>query len=145
MEVLPDLGEAQHWRADAAGQEVEGDQFADGEVAVDDQPCPEIKNAGHDQLADELHDLACRVAEANDPEAGRDVTGELLFPSALHLRLDGHRLQRLGTGDAFDEKRLVFRAALELLVEPSPEQRRRPGRNRDVERQRSDHDPGQER
>src|SRR5580693_7723933 len=117
MKILPDLGEAQHRCTDTTGQEVEGDQFAHGEVAVDDQPCPEIKNACHDQLADELHDLTRGVAQADDPETGRDIAGELLFPSALHLRLDRHRLQRLRAGDAFDEKRLVFRATLELLVE----------------------------
>ena len=62
----------------------------------------------------------------SDPEAGADIAGELLFPAPLHLRLDRHRLERLDAGDALDQKRLVLGAALEFLVEPAPEQRRRP-------------------
>ena len=64
------------------------------------------------------------VAEAEDPEAGRDIAGELLLPAPLHLRLDRHRLERLDAGDALDQERLVLGAALELLVEPPAEQRR---------------------
>ena len=37
VEILPDLREAQHRRADAAGQHVEGDELADREIAVDDE------------------------------------------------------------------------------------------------------------
>ena len=37
MEILPDLRQPQHRRADAAGQHVEGDQLADRQVAVDHQ------------------------------------------------------------------------------------------------------------
>ena len=43
MEILPDLGEAQHRRADPAGQDVEGDEFADRQVAVDDELGAEIE------------------------------------------------------------------------------------------------------
>jgi hypothetical protein len=42
MEVLPHLGKAQHRRADATGQDVEGDQLADRQAAVDDEPGAEI-------------------------------------------------------------------------------------------------------
>ena len=122
MEVLPDLREAQHGRVHPAGQNVEGHEFADRQVAIDDQLGAEIEDAGGDDLADELHDLACGVAEAEDTEAGGDVAGELLFPAALHLRLDRHGLERLDAGDAFDQKGLVLGAALEFLVQPLPEQ-----------------------
>ncbi len=54
-----------------------------------------------------------------------DVAGKLLFPAALHLRLDRHGLQRLDAGDALDQEGLVLGAALEFLVEPAAEQRRR--------------------
>ena len=125
MEVLPHLRQAQHRRAHPAGQHVEGDQLADGEVAVDDQPGAEIQRRGGDQLADELHRLARGIAEADDPEARRDIAGELLLPAALHLRLDRHRLERLDAGDALDQEGLVLGAAAEFLVEPAAEQRRR--------------------
>ena len=55
----------------------------------------------------------------------RDVAGELLFPAAMHLRLDRHRLQRLDAGDALDQEGLVFGAARELFIEPPAEERRR--------------------
>ena len=61
-------------------------------------------------------------------EARLHVAGELLLPAPLHLRLDRHRLQRLDAGDAFDQEGLVLGAAVELLVEPPPEDRRHAGR-----------------
>ena len=69
--------------------------------------------------------LACGIAEADDAEARGDIAGELLFPAALHLRLDRHRLERLDAGDALDQKSLVLGAAREFLVEPLAKQRRR--------------------
>src|SRR5205085_3829263 len=104
----------QHRRADPAGQDVECDEFADRQAAIDHQPRTEIKYGGGDDLADELHDLACGVAEAEHPKTGADITCELLFPAALHLRLDRHRLQRLDPGDTLDQKRLVLGAAAKL-------------------------------
>ena len=44
VEVLPDLRQPQHRRADAAGQHVEGDEFADRQLAVDDQLGAEIQD-----------------------------------------------------------------------------------------------------
>ena len=105
----------------------------------------EIEGGGGDQLADELHHLARGVAKAEDAEAGADIAGELLFPAALHLRLDRHRLQRLDAGDALDQEGLVLGAAPEFLVEPPAKQRRHADRDRDVERERAEHDPGQQR
>ena len=145
MEVLPHLRQAQHRRGDPPGQHVEGDELADRERALDDQPGAEIKGQRGDDLADQLHRLARGVAEADDAEARRDIAGELLLPAPLHLRLDRHRFQRLDPGDAFDEERLVLGAAAEFLVEPAAEQRRRAGRDRDIERKGAEHDPGQER
>ena len=57
MEILPDLGEAQHRRADPPGQHIEGDQLADRQVAVDDELGAEIEHPGGDELVDELHAL----------------------------------------------------------------------------------------
>ena len=44
MEILPDLRQPQHRRADAAGQHVEGDQLADRQVAVDHELGAEIED-----------------------------------------------------------------------------------------------------
>jgi hypothetical protein len=132
-------------RAHAAGQDVERDQFADRQGAIDDELGATIEDTCRDDLADELHRLACAVAEAEHPEARGDVAGELLLPAPLHLRLDRHRLERLDTGHALDQKGLVLGAALEFLAQPPPEQRRNPGRYRDIERERAEHDPGQKR
>ena len=135
MKVLPNLRETQHRRAHPAGQDVEGHELADRQAAVDHQLGAEIEDAGGDDLADELHHLARGVAEAQDPEARGHVAGELLFPAALHLRLDRHGLERLDPGHALDQEGLVLGAALEFLVQPPPEQRRRRRRDRDVERE----------
>ena len=80
-----------------------------------------------------------------DPEARGHVAGELLFPAALHLRLDRHGLERFDPRHALDQKCLVLGATLKFLVQPPPKQRRRSGRNRDIERERAEDDPGQER
>src|SRR6202022_4647138 len=108
----------------------EGHELADRKVAFDDQLGTEIKDAGGDNLADELHYLARGVAEAQDPKARGHVPGKLFFPAALHLRLDRHGLQCLDPGDALDQEGLVLGAALEFLVQAPPEQRRRPRWNR---------------
>ena len=108
--------------------------------AGDDQLGSEIQNARHDDLVDELHAVAGVVAEPQDPEARRHIAGELLFPASLHLRLDRHRLEGLDPGDALHQKRLVLRAAPELLVEQLAKQRRRAGGNPDVERKSGKHD-----
>ena len=63
VEVLPDLGQPQHRRADAAGQHVEGDQLAHRELALDHQLGAEIEDARHHHLVDELDGLARDVAE----------------------------------------------------------------------------------
>src|SRR6266508_4660564 len=135
VKVLPNLRETQHRRAHPASQEVEGHQLADRQAAVDDQLGAEIEQARGDDLADELHHLARGVAEAQHPEARGYVTGELFFPTALHLRRDRHGLERLDAGHALDQEGLVLGAALEFIVQPLPEQRRRRCRDRDVKRE----------
>ena len=145
VKILPDLRQTQHRRADPAGQHVEGDEFADRQAAFDHEPGAEIQDAGGDDLADELHQLARGVAETEDPKARRYIAGKLLFPAPLHLRFDRHRLERLDPGHALDQKGLVLGAAPEFFVEPPPEQRRHARRDRDVERERAEHDPGQQR
>ena len=124
MKILPDLGETQHRRAHPAGQDVEGDELADRQVAADHEPGAEIQDACRDDLADELHRLAGAIAETEHPETRGHVSGELLLPAPLHLRFDRHRLDGLGGRNRFDQKRLIVGAAREFLVESAPETRR---------------------
>src|SRR5208283_3105375 len=114
------------------------------ERAINHQLGAEIKDPGGDQLADQLDGLARRIAEAEDPKARGDVAGELLFPAALHLRLDGHGLERLNACYALDQKGLVLGAAYEFLVKPLPEKRRRSHRDADVERNGAKHNCGEQ-
>src|SRR5215472_3415146 len=100
VEVLPNLGKPQHRRAHPASQDVEGDELVNGEIASDDKPGAEIKQPGRHQLVDQLHKLACRVPESENLEARGDVGSELILPTALHLRFDRHRLERLHATDA---------------------------------------------
>ena len=46
VEILPHLSEPQNRRADPAGEHVEGDELADGEVAGDDKSRAEVKDCG---------------------------------------------------------------------------------------------------
>ncbi|OIQ74172.1 hypothetical protein GALL_441820 [mine drainage metagenome] len=143
VKILPDLGEPQYRLAHASRQHIEGDQFAHGQVAGDDQSGTEIQNGGRNDLVDELHAVAGRVAEPQDPEARRHIAGELLFPASLHLRFDRHRLEGLDPGDAFHQKGLALGAALEFFVEQPAKPRCHPGRNPHVERESSKDDTGQ--
>jgi hypothetical protein len=110
MEVLQCLGEAQHRLHHMPAKHVEGDQVADAQAAVDHGPRPKEQHGRRHQLADQLHALACPVAETQDPEARFDIGGQLLLPAALHLGLYRHRFQRLDVGDALNEKGLVLGA-----------------------------------
>jgi hypothetical protein len=69
----------------------------------------------------------------------------LLLPAALHLWLDRHGFERFDAGHAFHQKGLVLGATRKLLVEPPPEQRRRSGRDRDVEGKGTEHHECQKR
>src|SRR5262249_50217515 len=111
----------------------------------DDQLGTEIEEAGGDDLADELHHLVRGVAETEDPETRRYVTGELFFPAALHLRLHRHGLERRDTGGALDPKTLVLSAPLALLVQPRREQRGRRRRDSDAKWERAEYDRRQQR
>ena len=133
VELLPHLRKAQHRRADPGRQHLEGDQFADGEIAGNHQPCAKIERRRDHQLVDRLHRLAGVVVQIEDAEAGGDIAGELLLPASLHLRLDRHGFQRLDARDAFDKKRMVFRAAPEFFVEAAAKQRRSASGKRDIE------------
>ncbi len=145
VEVLPDLGEPQHRRADAPGEDVEGDELADGQIVVHDQPRTEKEHRSGHQLVDELDELAGRVGEAQHAEARGHIGGKLIFPATLHLRLDRHGLQRLDAPDRLDQEGLVLGATPELLVESAAKQRRRERRDADVEGKRSQHHEGQQR
>src|SRR4029077_11781119 len=111
----------------------------------DDQLGTVIENTGGDELADELHHLARGVGKAQNPEAGGHITGELLFPSSLHLRLDRHRLERLDTGHTLDQEGLILGATPEFFVQSATEQGRRRHRDRYVERKRAQYEPRQQR
>src|SRR5262249_41917960 len=100
MKALPYLRETQHRGAHPASQDVEGDELANRQAAVDDELGTEIEEAGGDDLADELHHLARGVAETEDPETRRYVTGQLFFPAGLHLRLARPGLEPSQTGSA---------------------------------------------
>ena len=136
MKILPDLREAQNRLRHPARQHVEGDQFADTHIAADHGFRAEEQNGGGHQLADQLNALTRPVADVGNAEAGTDITGELFFPAPLHLRLDRQGLQRFDAGDAFDQKGLVLRAAIEFFIEAAAKDRRHDRRNRDVERKR---------
>ena len=141
--ILPELGEPQHRDAYAAGQHVEGDEFTDSQVSLDDELGAEEQDGNGDQLVHELDGLARHVAETEDAKAGRHIGGELLVPATLHLRLDSHGLQRLDAGDAFDEESLVLGPALKFFVEASTEKRRRTRRDPDIEGKGAQNDQSQ--
>src|SRR5713101_6055849 len=127
VKILPELRQSQHWRAHPAGKDIESDQLADAQALIDDELRAKIEGCSSDELAHELHGLACYVVEAEDAETRRDISGKLFLPATLHLRLDRHRLERLDAGHALDEERLVLGATCELFVEAPAEKRRGAG------------------
>ena len=136
---LPDLGEPEDRLRHPARQHVEGDQLADGHLPAYDGSRAKKQDGGRDQLAYELYALTCPVAEIGDAEARLHVSGELLFPAPLHLRLYGKRFEGLDAGDALHEKGLVLRPAIELLIQHPAEERCREGGDEDVEREGEHH------
>jgi hypothetical protein len=127
MKILPELRQSQHGLGDPARQHVEGDEFAHGQVSLNDEVSAEIKGQRGDDLANELDQLAGPVTERKHVKAGADIAGQLFFPAPLHLRLDRHRLQGLDGADALDQEGLVLGATVELLLQPPPEHRRDAG------------------
>src|SRR6476646_9828446 len=118
MEILPHLCQSQHRHAYASCQHVKSYQFTNGETAVDDQLGTEIKDCCDDKFIDDLHRLAGRVAQADDPEARRHIAGKLLFPAALHLWLYSHGFKWLHPSDTLYQECLVLRTSLEFFIEP---------------------------
>src|SRR5690242_8583319 len=142
MEVLPHLRQAQHRHTDARRQHVEGHQFTDGQIAVDDLLGTEIEDRGNDYFVDHLHGLACRVVQSDDAETRRHITSKLLLPAALHLWLDGHGFERLDASDALDQKSLILRAAAKFLVQPPTKHWGGRDRERDIKREGAEHHKG---
>ena len=64
VEVLPGLGESQHRSADAAREQIEGDELAHRDAAVNDLLRAYVQDRRRDQLADELNSLAGGVAQS---------------------------------------------------------------------------------
>ena len=72
-------------------------------------------------MPEQLHDLAGRVAKADNAKARGDIAGQLFLPAALHLRLDSHRFERLNGSNALDQECLTFGAARKFLIQALPE------------------------
>ena len=125
MKVLPYLGNAQDRHTHAIGQHVEGHKLADSEAAFDHLLCAEKKHGDGDQMVHQLHRLARDITEADDAEACGNVTGKLLLPTPIHLRLNRHRFQRLDASDALHQERLVLCTPAKLFIQPFAEERGR--------------------
>jgi hypothetical protein len=95
VEVLPHLRQAQHRLVHPHGEDIERDELAHGEAAVDHEMRAEEQDRRVGKAADELHGLARRICQGGESECGGRVSGELLFPPALHLRFDRHGLEGL--------------------------------------------------
>ena len=111
--------------------------------------CPSItsrapSHGGHrHQLADEGHAAVGHGADRGRAKGCLDVGRQLVVPLADPLRLDRAGLDRLHAADRFHQEGLVFRATVELLVQPRPQRGREGQRQHHVARQRRHHDQRQ--
>ena len=122
---------------------VEGDESADGELAVDHGLGAEQQERRGGHLADILdRELAAR-AQHRGGEARLDIGRELLLPLRAHDRLDRGRLDRVDADDGLDQELLARRAAIEFLLDEVAQ--RGPDRKPDqhVKRDPGEHDQGQ--
>src|SRR5262249_15665335 len=85
------------------------------------------------------------IAERLGSEARPHITRHLLFPTLPPLRFARHRLDRLRGAHRFDQECLVVCAAPELLIKPTPEDRRHDHADQNVERQGCEYDVRQRR
>ena len=116
LEILPDLRQPQDRLDRLRGDHVEGDERADGELAVDDRLGAEQEQRRGRQLADILDRELPARAEHRGGEARLDVGRELLLPLRAHDRLDRRRFDRVDADDRLDQELLARRAAIEFLA-----------------------------
>ncbi len=134
LEVLPQLYQAEDRPTDPAGQHGEGNQLADAERALDDQPCAEPQQQGVGDLVDQAGSLAGDVAQVVGTKGGPHVTGELFFPLATHLWLHSHGLERFHAVDGFHQKGLILCTTIELFIEARAQYWRNDDGQQNIER-----------
>ena len=143
LEVLVELGQAQHRGGHLGRDHVEGDERADRQFAVDhrlgaeehQQRRGDAADVGHAVLRDGRHD--------RDAEGALDVGGEALLPLRLHHRLDGRGLHGLDAHDGLDQELLADGAGVELLAHHLLQDGPEAQRHDHVERDRQHHDDRQ--
>ena len=101
LKILPQLRQPDYRRGHLPGQHIEGNQLADGQLAVDHQPRAQPQGGHGNQLLNQLHALLADGGQAGNAEAGTDIGGQLLIPAACHLRLHSHGFYRAHGGDGF--------------------------------------------
>ena len=143
LEILPDLRQPQNRRHRLRGDHVEGDQRADGEVAVDHRLGAEQEKRRGRQLAEILDPELPAGAEHRGGEARLDIGRELFLPLRAHDRLDRGALHRVHARDRFDQELLARRAAIEFLLDHVAQRRPDAKADQRVERDRGEHDQGQ--
>ncbi len=82
----------------------------------------------------QLYQLSGDVVNVRSAKRRADVSRQLLFPTALHLRFNGQRLDGFDPGDRFDKKTLVFGAAAETFVDPGAQQGGEQQRQNDIKK-----------
>ena len=117
LEILPDLRQPQDRLDRLRGDHVEGDESADGELAVDDRLGAEQKQRRGGQLADILDRELPARAQHRGGKARLDVSRKLLLPLRAHDRLDRRRFDRVDADDRLDQELLARRAAIEFLAD----------------------------
>ena len=145
LEIVPQLRQPQDGRGHLSGQHVEGDQFAHRHSLVDHEGGAPPHDDRRHQLADQGHATAGQHADVIRRQARRHIAGQLLFPLLLPARFHGHGLERIDAADGFDQERLVFRAAVEFVVQSAPQHGREQHRQGRVDGNRGQHDDAERR
>ena len=117
LEFLPGVNHAHDGSYELAGDHLESNERADGESRVHDLDCTDPENQERVELLEEQADGSRDGLELHDRESGLDQATQEFFVALDESGLDSGILDRLDTGDRFNQERTVRRADEEAAVE----------------------------
>ncbi len=144
-QLLPQLRHALDRRDHATAQHVEGDQLANGKVAVQHQLGTEVEQADGKRLAQQPDELVDEVGQVRACGGALGVLGQAACPVPLARGLHGIGLHRLDADQGLHQEGLVLRGELVAILETVPHPRGHHQGNNEEQRQRQQHDGGQAR
>ena len=143
LEITPHLRNAHDGLADTAGEHVEGDEHAHGQLPFNHEVRAVPERGSVHQLADQVHAFMPNAGQRLRSKAGRYISRELVVPTSRHRGFERGGLHRLYAGHGLDQQGLVLCSAREFLVEPGTQDGHHHPTQRQVQRNGGQHDQRQ--